>query len=58
MSKSEEVHVLVYSRVILGYVISKAGKLTNLKNILAIMNMPALKTPKDIQVFNGMTQFY
>jgi hypothetical protein len=49
---------LVYSRVRLGYVISKVGKLPNLINILAIVNMPALKTRKDIQVFNAMTQFY
>jgi hypothetical protein len=28
------------------------------KEILAIVNMPQPKTPKDIQVFNEMVQFY
>jgi hypothetical protein len=39
----------VHSRVILGYVVSKEGKLPYLKKILAIVHMPTLKTPyKDI----------
>ncbi len=49
---------LVYSTVILGYIVSQEGKLPNPKKILAIVNMPPLKTLKDIQVFNGMVQFY
>ncbi len=44
--------------VILGYMVSKEGKLPNFKKILAIVHMPTLKTPKDIQVFNGMAQYY
>jgi hypothetical protein len=32
----------------LGYVVSKVGKLHDPKNILAILNMPTLKTPKDV----------
>jgi hypothetical protein len=38
--------------------VSQEGKLPNPKKILAIVNMPPLKTLKDIQVFNGMVQFY
>jgi hypothetical protein len=45
---------LVYSGVILGYVVSKVGKLPNMKNMSMIVNMLALKTPKDILVLNGM----
>ncbi len=48
----------VYSRVILGYIVSKAGKLPNLKKISVIVNMHALKMLKNIHVFNGMAQFY
>jgi hypothetical protein len=49
---------LVFSSVILGYIMSKEGRLSNLKKITAIVNMPEQKTPKDIQVFNNMAQFY
>jgi hypothetical protein len=41
---------LVYSKVILGYIVSQEGKLPNPKKILIIINMPRLKTSKDIQV--------
>jgi hypothetical protein len=44
----EKCMFLVYSRVIFGYVVSKAGKLPNPKKILTIVNMPASKTPKNI----------
>jgi hypothetical protein len=44
---------LVYSRVILGYVVSKARKLPDPKKILVIMNMPALKTPKTYKFSMG-----
>jgi len=49
---------LVYSMVIMGYIMSQEGKLPNLKKISTIVNMPQPKTPKDIQVSNGMVQFY
>jgi hypothetical protein len=39
---------LVYSKVILGYVVFKVGKLFDLKNILVIENMPAPKTLNNI----------
>ncbi len=45
---------LVHLGIILGYVVFKEGKLPNLKKILAIVHMLTPKTPKDIQVFNGM----
>jgi hypothetical protein len=44
--------------VILGYVVSKEGKLPDLKKILVVVHMPTPKTPKDIMVFNGMAQYY
>jgi hypothetical protein len=46
---------LMHSSIIL---VSKEGKLLDSKKILAIVHMPTLKTPKDIHVFNGMTQYY
>jgi hypothetical protein len=49
---------MVHLGVILGYVVSKEGKPPDLKKILAIVHMPTSKTPKDIQVFNGITQYY
>jgi hypothetical protein len=45
---------LVFSIVILDYIVSKEGKLLDLKKIATIINMSEPKTPKDIQVFNGM----
>jgi len=44
--------------IILGYVASKEGKLSNPKIILAIVHMSTPKTPKDSHVFNGMAQYY
>jgi hypothetical protein len=54
----EQCIFLVYPTVILGYVVSKARKLSNSKKILIVVNMLTSKTPKDIHVFNGMAQFY
>jgi len=45
---------MVFSRMILGFVVSKEGKLPNPKKIQVIVNMPLLKNPQHIQVFNGM----
>ncbi len=53
--KPKKCMFFVHSNIIL---VSKEGKLLNLKKILAIIHMPTPKTPKDIQVFNGMTQYY
>jgi hypothetical protein len=49
---------LVYSRVILGYIVSNARKLSDLKKISIVVNIFISKTRKDICVFNGMAQFY
>jgi hypothetical protein len=43
---------MVFSRMILGFIISKEGKLPNLKKIQAIVNMPPPKNPQQIQCFN------
>jgi hypothetical protein len=46
-----------HSGVILGYVVSKEGKLLDPKKISTIVHKPAPKTPKEyIRVFNGMAQ--
>ncbi len=49
---------MVFSRMILGFILCKEGKLPNPKKIQAIVNMPPPKNPQHIQVFNGMAQFY
>jgi len=49
---------MVCSGTILGFIISKEGKTFDLKKIKALVNMSMSKTPQDIQVFNGMAQFY
>jgi hypothetical protein len=54
----EKCMFLVYSCIVLGYVVSKEGKLLDPKNNLAIVHMLTPKTFKDIQVFNDMTQYY
>jgi hypothetical protein len=49
---------MVFSGMILGLIISKERKLLNPKKIQAIVNMPPPKNPQQIQLFNGMAQFY
>jgi len=49
---------MVFSRMILGFIISKKKKLPYLKKIQAIVDMPPPKNPQQIQIFNGMAQFY
>jgi hypothetical protein len=51
-------HVPCTLKFILGYVVSKEGKLLDPKKISTIVHMPTPKTPKDIRVFNGMAQYY
>jgi len=48
----------MHLNVILGYMVSKGSKPPNLKKNSTIIHMLTSKTPKDIQVFNGMTQYY
>jgi hypothetical protein len=49
---------MVCSRTILGFTVSKEGKTLNPKKIEVLVKMPVPKTPQEIQVFNGMAQFY
>jgi hypothetical protein len=49
---------MAFSRLILGFTISKEGKIPNLKKVQAIMNMPGPTNPHHIHVFKGMAQFY
>jgi hypothetical protein len=44
--------------MILGFIIFKKGKLPDPKKIQAIVNMPPPRNLQQIQVFNGMAQFY
>jgi len=49
---------MVFSRMILGFTISKERKVLDPKKIQVIVNMPPPNNPQQIQVFNGMAQFY
>ncbi len=49
---------MVFLGMILGFIVSKEGKLLDPKKIQAIENMPPPKNPQQIQIFNGMAQFY
>jgi hypothetical protein len=44
---------MVFSRI-LGFIVSKEGKLLDPKKIQAIINMPPPKNLQQIQVFNEM----
>jgi hypothetical protein len=50
--------LMVFSGMVLGLVVSKEGKLLDSKKIQTIVNMPPPKNSQQIQVFNGMAQFY
>jgi hypothetical protein len=45
---------MVCSKTILGFVVSKEGNTPDHKKIKALVKMLIPKTPKEIQVFNGM----
>jgi hypothetical protein len=45
---------MVFSGMILGFIISKEGKLSDPNRMHEIVNMPPPKNPQQIQVFNGM----
>ncbi len=45
---------MVFSWMILGFIISKEGKLLDPKKVQVIINMPPPKNPQQIQVSNGM----
>jgi hypothetical protein len=45
---------MVFLATILGFIISKEGKVMDLKKVEAFVNMPILTTHQEIQVSNGM----
>jgi hypothetical protein len=45
---------MVFVGTILGFIVSKEGKVMDPKNIETLVNMTVLSTPQNIQVFNGM----
>jgi len=49
---------MVFSRIILGFIVSKEGKVMDPKKVEALVNMPVLTTPHEIQVFKGSSHFY
>ncbi len=49
---------MVFSGIILGFIISNEGNLFDPTKIQAIMNMPKPQNSQHIQIFNGMAQFY
>jgi hypothetical protein len=49
---------MLFLGMILGFIISEERKQLDPKKIRAIVNMPPPKNPQQIQIFNGMAQFY
>jgi hypothetical protein len=49
---------MVFLGTILGFIVSKEGKVMDPKNVEALVNMLVPITRQDIQVFNEMAQFY
>ncbi len=49
---------MVFSRLLIGFIVFKEGKIPNPKKVEAIVNMLVFTNPKQIWVFNGMAQFY
>jgi hypothetical protein len=45
---------MVFLGLILGFIVSKEGKIPNLKKVQVIVNIPVLINPRQIQVFNDM----
>jgi hypothetical protein len=54
----EKCAFMVFLGLILRFIISKEGKIPDLEKVQAIVNIPAPTNPQQIQVFNGMAQFY
>jgi hypothetical protein len=46
---------MVFLGTILGFIMSKEGKVMDPKNVEALVNMLVPTTPQQIQVFNGIT---
>jgi hypothetical protein len=49
---------MVFSGTILGFIVSTKRKIMDPKKVEALVNMPIPTTLQQIQVFNGMAQFY
>jgi len=49
---------MVFSRTILGFIMSKEGKVMDLKKVNTLVNMPIPTIPQEIQIFNEMALFY
>ncbi len=49
---------MVFSRLILRFIVSKEGKIPYPMKVQAIVNMLIPINPQQIKVFNGMAQFY
>jgi hypothetical protein len=45
---------MAFSGTILGFIVSKEGKVMDPKKVEVLINMTMLITPQEIQVFNGM----
>ncbi len=45
---------MAFSGTILGFIVSKEGKVMDPKKVEVLINMTVLITPQEIQVFNGM----
>jgi hypothetical protein len=50
----EKCAFMVFLGMILGFIVSKEGKLLDSKKIQAIINMPPPKNPQQIQIFYRM----
>ncbi|KAL6340779.1 hypothetical protein AAG906_027996 [Vitis piasezkii] len=55
--ESQEVHLWVTSRKLLGHIVSEHGIEVDLKKIRAILDMPAPKTEREIRGFLGILQY-
>ncbi len=49
---------MVFSRTILGFIVSKEGKVMDPKKFETLITMLIPTTRQEIQIFNGMVQFY
>jgi len=54
----KECMFLVFSGMILGFIVSREGKLLDPKKIKVFVNMSAPTISHEIYVFNGIVQFY
>jgi hypothetical protein len=48
----------MFSRTILGFIVFTESKIIDPKKVEAFVNMLVPTTPQEVQMFNGMAQFY